>query len=495
MKSECYRITHATKFIIYGAATTGAIFYNNLISQGYNVLCFVDQRADEINSYLQTPVFTIKGIGENGIFPEDEDYCVIIAIKNVFEHEDIAGSFSELGYYNLLFKTKELIQGEADEADKALGETYDLLFKNQMIKECVLPKTHTIPYIPFLDNNLLQDDGKEQINVKIPRAFIFSDRKENPTNEWNFISIMGLIPHLDFFGCINGDIDKTESEYMKYCYEAARRSGDILTSQRWRQSVLENRINIYQNMELERQLNPEFFDNSAPEAVLEDTGVYSIHSGKHRMIYQVINGSYFITLRLLRSEYDRWRNKDTALKLYNKLKYYNIRKLTVPIMNPYFYRFPCDNMMYYYNMQYSVVNFIYRYYYSEKRVTDFHGIKVYNSGMQGMVLCPVLDKMGFCVCSDAYKNSEYAEISEILWKLYAVDVVMPGDAEENYDIVVTDHLLPVNDLERTELLIYIDDFEEQKLTNISYASYEVLGSGFCDNIRKKVTTYIMCRKD
>lgn len=39
-------------FAIYGAATTGAIIYRNLVQQGLQVGCFIDRRYAEIDRIL-----------------------------------------------------------------------------------------------------------------------------------------------------------------------------------------------------------------------------------------------------------------------------------------------------------------------------------------------------------------------------------------------------------------------------------------------------------
>ena len=121
-------------------------------------------------------------------------------------------------------------------------------------------------------------------------------------------------------------------------------------------------IDIYYNMELERQFHPEFFDSSAPLATLNENCTFNIHSGKHRMVYQIVNGTLFLPLKLRKREYVLWRNEAVAHSIFRYLEENNIRSLAVPIMNPYFYKFPCDNMMFYYEMQKNIVNFIYRYF-------------------------------------------------------------------------------------------------------------------------------------
>ena len=47
-------------FAIYGAATTGAIIYRNLVQQGLQVGCFIDRRYAEIDSYFDVPVLSVE---------------------------------------------------------------------------------------------------------------------------------------------------------------------------------------------------------------------------------------------------------------------------------------------------------------------------------------------------------------------------------------------------------------------------------------------------
>lgn len=474
------------KFIIYGAATTGAVFYRNLIKQGEKVEYFVDKRFDEIDSYLEIPVVGMDFI--NNIATKNE-YVIIIAIKNVFEHEDIASKFIEVGYYNILFKSNKLVKGNPNEREQTIGMLYDRLFLGERVNILDIPQSKSIHYFPFEDKEVKEID-EEYIQSKIPAAFVFSDKYENQSIIWNSVCMEGLVSHLDFFKCISGHLDAEYDDYFTFCYQAAERSGGIVTSERWKASVLENRIDVYQNMELELQLHPDFFDNNAPLATLSEKGIFNIHSGKHRIVFQIVNGKFFIPLKMSKEEYGKWVNEEVAKQLYDCLCKNRIRKLQVPIMNPYFYEYPCDNMMFYYNLQKEIVNFIYRYYYNKKKSFCFEKDIVYNYGKQGLMINPVLMKMGLQVYTKDTVEKEYNEIVDLLYRLYGVMPKRESELVVNANIIITDDINNIVLPKQCELLFLISKFEEEQV-QVKGKEYKTIGSGFCNGKRMKIQVYIM----
>lgn len=476
------KIKAACDFVIYGAATTGAIIYRNLVKQGYKVSQFLDRRYDEIESYLGLPVMGVQDFIEQG----DKNTIIIIAIKNVFAHEDIASQFMDHGFYYIIYKSQALIKGNPTQKDITLGKIYDNIFSGNVIADSCVPATQNMEFVAFEDMTEKEID-KEYVYAKIPAAFVFSDRYENTSIIWNSVNIMGLISHMDFFECIQGETSKLYDDYLSYCYAAADRSGGILTSDKWVESVLENRINIYQNMELEEQFNPYFFDESAPFATLNANGVFNIHSGKHRMVYQVINGKIFLTLKLLKKDYIKWKNQKTAQVIYQYLQKHKIRKLEIPIMNPYFYRFPCDNMMFYYRLQKEVVNCIYRYFYYKKGGFHFEQYRVYNSGIQGLMLNPVLIKMGFSVYSEDCVLEGKSEFTKLLYQLYKVQ---DFSEKKEPQIIITDKKEMIKKHKNSEVIFAILDYEVLLEDLPGFYKAQVISSGFCNNKRKKVVVWL-----
>ena len=126
-----FLIDKDSKFIIYGAATTGAILYHNLKESGYKIIAFVDKRADEIDSYLELPVWNLRQAEK--YFGTCDDVIVIIAIKNVFEHEKIAKTIWNLGCNKIIFRPSSVIEGRGKTEDLNLNVIYDNAIKGRLV--------------------------------------------------------------------------------------------------------------------------------------------------------------------------------------------------------------------------------------------------------------------------------------------------------------------------------------------------------------------------
>ena len=73
------------KLILYGASSIGRLAKQTVEELGYNVVGFIDKRADEISSYMGLPVWKLEDVPT-----ECKDAAIFVSVKNVFEHEKIA---------------------------------------------------------------------------------------------------------------------------------------------------------------------------------------------------------------------------------------------------------------------------------------------------------------------------------------------------------------------------------------------------------------------
>ena len=93
-------LIHEKKILLYGAATRGNILLDIFQRKGYQVAAFVDQRAHEIKTYCDLPVYTISELSTR--IPCKADYAVYIDLKNVFEHDSVALELFNAGFKNLI---------------------------------------------------------------------------------------------------------------------------------------------------------------------------------------------------------------------------------------------------------------------------------------------------------------------------------------------------------------------------------------------------------
>ncbi len=109
--------------LIYGAASLGHILFEKLRKiEDYNILGFIDKRAYEINDFMSLPVYTMEKAWN---LYKNLDVVVVISIKNVFEHENIAFALKGVGFEKILFKPKSILEGEENTNDKYINELYD----------------------------------------------------------------------------------------------------------------------------------------------------------------------------------------------------------------------------------------------------------------------------------------------------------------------------------------------------------------------------------
>ena len=67
------------KILLYGAATRGNILLDIFQRKGYQVTAFVDQRAHEIKTYCDLPVYTISELSTR--ISGKSEYAVYIDLK------------------------------------------------------------------------------------------------------------------------------------------------------------------------------------------------------------------------------------------------------------------------------------------------------------------------------------------------------------------------------------------------------------------------------
>lgn len=372
-----FLIDKDSKFIIYGAATTGAILYHNLKESGYKIIAFVDKRADEIDSYLELPVWNLRQAEK--YFGTCDDVIVIIAIKNVFEHEKIAKTIWNLGCNKIIFRPSSVIEGRGKTEDLNLNVIYDNAIKGRLVSCYVIEKFDKID----LEDCAIIKEGEDYVVANIPSQYIFTDDYQNKEIIWGDIPCWGLVPHVGLFQLFSGIPNCDYKEYILFCRQAAQRSGGIVTSKAWEESVFSNRLDVYNHMKLAWEHDRSFFVVNAVEASYNDKGYFNIKSGKHRVIFQMVQGSQYIPLRIKKADYYKWNNKDLAIKVKNLLENSGRDALPIIIGNPFYYKYSCNSSDFYKKVLDRLISMIYkeRYYKGERLNLQGEKILLYNTAL------------------------------------------------------------------------------------------------------------------
>lgn len=332
--AENYILRKEDHIFLYGAATTGAILYANLTNAGYHIAGFIDQRAYEIDTYYGLPVWDVAAAGR---YAEQHAAVVIIAIKNVFEHERVAGGLWDAGFKKIIFRPYRSVCGEETEAEHMLNTAYD-----EIMRRGGITNVPPCPVVTGREQKMLKDhavifDQGDYVTANIFAPYVFTDKYKNQESLWGDIPCLGLLPHLALFDVFNGNWNPDYAEYMNYCRQAAEGSGDIIVSKAWEASVYHNRMDVFNHMDYSWEQDRDFFTRNAVEGIYNPKGYFNIRSGKHRITYMLAKGSRYLPLRIKKTDYAVWSKKETADRIAEFLWKNNEEALPVAPGNPYLY--------------------------------------------------------------------------------------------------------------------------------------------------------------
>ncbi len=367
-----YRIDKKSQVILYGAATTGAILYQCFTKHGYRVAAFIDKRADEVDSYYELPVFSMGEAKE--WFAKTPEAVAVVAIKNVFEHEKIAKELWQAGCNKIVFRPYAVVNGDGEPKECMLNRAYDEILKGEF--RCELYSIEGFDKAELKDQAVIREEENGDVIANIPVYDVWTDDYEDRDIIWGDIPCLGLVPHIGLFRLFKGEENDDYEEYIKYCRQAAERSGGIVTSQKWENSVYKNRLDVFNHMQSAWEHSRGFFVQNAVRAVYNEKGYFNIKSGKHRIVFQIVVGKQYIPLRICKSDYIKWSKEKQAIQTYDLLDAYHRTELPCILDSPYFYEYPCSTSDFYERLLSRLIGILYSDEYYKNGSFCFEGRKV-----------------------------------------------------------------------------------------------------------------------
>lgn len=344
---EHFIITSDTPVYLYGAASIGKIVYEK--NPSLNICGFLDARAEEIGEFMGLPVYTVSQAAER---INESDAVIMVSVKNVFELEDIAVTLYDAGFFRLIYKARAVLEGRGNADDLRLSETWDMLVAGSFSADkkelpCFQKGIHY-----FFENQsvLSKEDGK--ILAYIPVEMIYTN---DGKGKWWDLNIQGYYPHIYFFYYLSNHRNGQVKDYLEFTEQTALTQGDIKITDAWRQNVLRNRTAVYENMRLNLDVNPQFFQENAPTAVWNEKGYFNLTSGKHRCAFLVSQGYRYIAVKATEEDYNSFLSFENSESIRSKIIEENIRQVSSKIYHPWFYRYPCSEPAYYTHFQVEVL--------------------------------------------------------------------------------------------------------------------------------------------
>lgn len=448
-----------SNIIIYGAATMGSILLDRLNSMNVHVKGFIDKRAYEIKTLKGYPVWDIN---DKKLHKQmDESTVIIIAVKNVFQHQGILMKLLECTTCrNYIYMPIQV----SDKNSQMMKEAFNDVFYNDIVFPYELETVNDVCM-----NSFERADNRRVINnevvILVPVGFIFTNNIDTKKSIWGDICILAYFPHIRLFQFFEG-IDSGEVEsYLEFCMNASENMG-VLQSDSWKNNVLENRKNVYDEMLNEYELSLDFFYNNAPSAIWNSKGYFNLTSGKHRATFLASKKCRYIPLRISIEDEAKWINYKVAEETYSYLNSVGVHSLEYTVDNPYFYRFKNEYGDFWNVVLAEVVCRLAEYLYKIHGKVSFDKIKILNLYEKNRYLARYLYKMG----ANVIDLNEEQELEKVMDNIFCCRYIPQRELVGNdYELVITKRM--EKKIEEGRLIKFAvcqeyDDMYEEKVIKI-----------------------------
>ncbi|MGI6656853.1 MAG: hypothetical protein ACOX5Z_08550 [Desulfobulbus sp.] len=325
-------ITQETHFFIYGVGGDGIHTLCILSEAGKHVAGFIDQRAAEIGSFRDQPVFTPQEA-----YAANPHAVVIITIKNVFTHQEVAGSLHAVGFRHIIFKPLAALRGAGSEAERRISALHDTLIVQRICIEngAMLPQSLSNASRIFEDR---LEVSKSEADVKawIPSELIFNYTQQSVVlSEINmplFFPLVGM-----YRGLLADDAASKDwrEDFFVYASDWLAKNEIPLTPGR-AESLLHSRIGVFHEMNRLFEANIPFFIRNAPKVNMPARGRFTMESsGRNRVAFLIAKNFRFIPLSISLEAYEEWNAPAHTAPLMEYLRVHPAR-LFAPVPHPLF---------------------------------------------------------------------------------------------------------------------------------------------------------------
>lgn len=429
-----------TPIVIYGCGYLGVLLLKTLETQGLKVECGIDKRGDELESFCGKPAYSLDTADR---IADKSDKLLVVAVKNVFEHESIAKMLNGLGFRYILYKPGKILEGKSDDYSSSISDVYEKLLllsrpkDQQMGGGGILEGSEIAPYRSYgrvYEDHHSIKQGDDVIISFVPTAMIFTDETKNRKDTRN-VSDVPLVMSLSYFELYDyfRFNRKYPAKYIEFCKSAVN-SEEVKPTERWINNIFENRYMIYVNMLNNLNLDFDFFRRNAPLARWNDKGYFNLMGGKSRSTFLISRDYHYIPLKITKADYDRWFNGEYIKTNFTTDDVTNLDNFIEPIEHPAFFDIPCDNAPFYFALQRGVMKYLAQSY-GYPAVKQISVLDVSrNNGFIGRMLSRIVD------VTDVMRSSIENEglFSKLATLLQADRLNVVEGVTKRYNVIIAD---------------------------------------------------------
>ena len=332
-------LTKEVPIIIYGAGEVGFLCAESLKKKGYNVFAALDQNKENVDLIEGVPVFKF---GNEALSDKmKNEILVVICLADGMLHKKIADSLYQRGYRHLVFLPMR--HSVALKRKRELTDFYNklLIASDELEKKAYQIEGYELfcyPELTFSDAILSEE--AESYTVYVGMELLFSenvelwkgDRNKFFTKEEykdkNIAAQYRNESLWDYFSLKEDNCDEYFKGFKKEKTEEERKK------------ELEKREELYSIFQTEYDKGLDFFIQAAPYVTWNPKHYFNLIGGHHRIMFLLSKGHTLFPVRMKKSDFELWSNKDAFEDLKQFLQDNAIEKTYAPIPHPAMISFP-----------------------------------------------------------------------------------------------------------------------------------------------------------
>lgn len=338
---EIFVLEKEKKYVIYGSGGDGRKVTTFLTQCGCAPVCVIDKRAAEIKEMFSIPVVTLQDYFFMSLDPQE--VIIIITLKNVFAHTDIARILCEKGYDNIIYKPMPLLQGAKGVSWDSIGEAYELMIAGEKFPEKMSVQKTKSDTLVYYRDCLAIETGNNEKKVWMPLDLLHNYDTEEA---WGRIGMSVFFPMVELFQCLlnvpttEASWEECRENYLLYCGEWLKKNNLEMTEGQ-RKSFIESRVSVFWEMQRKYDLSGDFFLRVAPRAKLGERNCFFLSSsGRNRVAFQAAKGSNYVPVTITETDYRKWVNEPELEKVKDLLFKQGKRHLFASVPHPILADYP-----------------------------------------------------------------------------------------------------------------------------------------------------------
>lgn len=312
-----FDIQKESRIVLYGHSQFDIVKdkFRELKERGYQVLGYIDQRAKEIETYVQAPCWTVEDFPVG--LKERQDIVIILLLQNARMHESIVSSLCGRGFKKFLF-----IPEKADTSEKTcMVQKYNAFIRSEYDELMGIPEWDSLCLNSVKGGKRFLKCGKERCTLLVPVEMLFLYEQEQSLEE----NIAFAEDYLELFAVLEGKAFEC-GRYFDFMGAVEKEE---------KEKLLADRLTLYCLWEHYRHCDINYFIEAAALVSWNRRGYFNIIDGHHRVIYLMAKGYKKIPVSMPLKDYDKWIGEaDQALSAA-------LRRLRVPIPHPFFLNEEC----------------------------------------------------------------------------------------------------------------------------------------------------------